>query len=291
MIKSMTGFGKVECTLADKTISIAIRSINSKQFDAVFRLPFAYRNYESDFRNELIKVAQRGKIDVSITYTMNAENAASNINSDVVIAYFNQLQQIADKTGIDVDSPNILQAILSLPGVFNIDENVENEEEKKAIFAYFSDALNKFNTYREQEGAALIADILNRVENIKNLLLQVEPFEKERINQIKIRIENLINEFIPDAQIDKNRFEQELIYYLEKLDVTEEKVRLKQHCEYFCATAKEENPGRKITFICQEMGREINTLGSKANEVNIQRIVVQMKDELEKIKEQVLNIL
>ncbi|MDR2652363.1 MAG: YicC family protein [Prevotellaceae bacterium] len=291
MIKSMTGFGKIECALVDRTISIAIRSINSKQLDVVFRLPSAYRDYESDFRAELIKVAQRGKIDVLISYTMNAENIASTINSDIVIAYFNELKLIADTIGIDVQSPEILKAILNLPDVFNVDNKDENNEEKEIVMNCFREALVNFNSYREQEGEALIADILNRVENIEKLLLQVEPFEKERINQVKTRIENLFNEFIPSAQVDKNRFEQELIYYLEKLDITEEKVRLKQHCDYFRETVNEENPGRKIGFICQEMGREINTLGSKASDAIIQRIVVQMKDELEKIKEQILNIL
>ncbi|MDR1553739.1 MAG: YicC family protein [Prevotellaceae bacterium] len=291
MIKSMTGFGKIECALDDRTISIAIRSINSKQFDAVFRLPSAYRDYESDFRAELLKIAQRGKIDVSISYTMNAENVASNINSDIVIAYFSELESIADTMGIDAHSPEILKAILNLPGVFDVENKDENNEEKEVVLNCFREALVKFNLYREQEGEALIADVLSHVENIEKLLLQVEPLEKERINQIKIRIENLFNEFTPSAQIDKNRFEQELIYYLEKLDITEEKVRLKQHCDYFRETVNEENPGRKTGFICQEMGREINTLGSKASDANIQRIVVQMKDELEKIKEQVLNIL
>ncbi|MDR2292655.1 MAG: YicC family protein [Prevotellaceae bacterium] len=291
MIKSMTGFGKIECTLSERTVSIVIRSINSKQFDAVFRLPSAYRDYESDFRAELIKVAHRGKIEVSISYTMTAENMASNINSDVVVAYFNEMKSIAEKTGIDTRSPEILKAVMNFPGVFDADCKNENNEKKEAVLNCFREALAKFNSYREQEGEALIADILSHVENIEKLLLQVEPFEKERINQIKIRIENLFNEFIPSAQTDKNRFEQELIYYLEKLDITEEKVRLKQHCDYFRETVNEENPGRKTGFICQEMGREINTLGSKANDVNIQRLVVQMKDELEKIKEQILNIL
>lgn len=287
----MTGFGKIECTLSERTVSIVIRSINSKQFDAVFRLPSAYRDYESDFRAELIKVAHRGKIEVSISYTMTAENMASNINSDVVVAYFNEMKSIAEKTGIDTRSPEILKAVMNFPGVFDADCKNENNEKKEAVLNCFREALAKFNSYREQEGEALIADILSHVENIEKLLLQVEPFEKERINQIKIRIENLFNEFIPSAQTDKNRFEQELIYYLEKLDITEEKVRLKQHCDYFRETVNEENPGRKTGFICQEMGREINTLGSKANDVNIQRLVVQMKDELEKIKEQILNIL
>jgi uncharacterized protein (TIGR00255 family) len=292
MIKSMTGFGKIECALVDRTISIAIRSINSKQLDIMFRLPLAYRDYEADFRAELVKIAQRGKIDVSITFTMNAENMASNINSDAIIAYFNELKLIAGRIGIDVcQSYDMLPAVLNLPGVFDADVKIENNEEKEAVLNCFREALAKFNLYREQEGEALIDDILIHVGTIENLLSQVEPFEKERINQMKMRIENLFNEFIPTAQIDRNRFEQELIYYLEKLDITEEKVRLKQHCDYFRETVNEENPGRKIGFISQEMGREINTLGSKAGDVNIQRIVVQMKDELEKIKEQILNIL
>lgn len=287
----MTGFGKIDCALTDRTVSVVIRSVNSKQFDAVFRLPSPYRDYESDFRAELLKVARRGKIEVTVSCTMTAENMAANISSEVVIAYFNQMKSITRQTGIYARSPEILKAVMTFPGVFDADRKCENSEEKESVLNCFRQALDQFNLYREQEGEALGADILNRVENIDRLLLQLEPFEKERINQIKIRIENLFNEFIPSAQTDKNRFEQELIYYLEKLDITEEKVRLKQHCNYFRETVNEDSPGRKISFICQEMGREINTLGSKANDVNIQRLVVQMKDELEKIKEQVLNIL
>jgi uncharacterized protein (TIGR00255 family) len=287
----MTGFGKVECTLKNKTVSISIRSVNSKQLDILFHLPLAYRDYEFDFRAETVKIAQRGKIDVSITCNTNAGNVSANINRDAVEAYLAQLQPIATNIGVNVNSAEILRSVLNMPGVFEMEEKNENDEEKAIVFDCYHKALQEFNTYIEHEGAALISDIIKRVENIENLLSQIQPFEKERINQIKLRIENLFGEFIPSVQIDKNRFEQEMIYYLEKIDITEEKVRLKQHCNYFHQTIKEENPGRKIGFISQEMGREINTLGSKANDVNIQRFVVQMKDELEKIKEQILNIL
>ena len=291
MIKSMTGFGKTECALADKTVSVVIRSVNSKQLDIVFHLPVAYRDYESDFRSETAKIAQRGKIDITVTCAINAENIASKINEDIVAAYLEQVNSIAAKSGFTPLMSNMLQTVLTFPGVFNIEEKIENSEEKEMILACFRNALEEFNRFREQEGAVLITDILKHVDNIETLLYNVKIFETERIKQIKLRIENLFNEFIPETQIDRNRFEQEMIYYLEKLDITEEKVRLKQHCDYFKQTVNEENPGRKLGFITQEMGREINTLGSKANEVNIQRIVVEMKDELEKIKEQVLNIL
>ena len=291
MVKSMTGFGKTECALADKTVSVIIRSINSKQLDIVFHLPFAYRDYESDFRAEIVKSAQRGKVDVTVTCTMNAENIASKINEDIVAAYLTQLNSIAAKSGFDTHTPDMLQAVLALPCVFNNEEKIENNEEKEAVLNCLRTALQEFNSFREHEGSALMVDVLKHVDAIETLLSNIEIFEKERINQIKIRIENLFNNFIPEAQIDKNRFEQEMIYYLEKLDITEEKVRLKQHCDYFRQTVNEENSGRKMGFIAQEMGREINTLGSKANDVNIQRIVVEMKDELEKIKEQVLNVL
>lgn len=287
----MTGFGKTECTLADKTVSVVIRSVNSKQLDIVFHLPVAYRDYESDFRVEIMKVAQRGKVDITLTCTANAENIASKINEDIVAAYLEQVNSIAAKSGFAPCTPNILQTVLTFPGVFNIEDKIENNEEKEAVLACFRNALQEFNCFREQEGIVLIADILKHVDNIEMLLSNIKTFEAERINQIKMRIENLFNEFIPETQIDRNRFEQEMIYYLEKLDITEEKVRLKQHCDYFRQTVNEDNPGRKMGFIAQEMGREINTLGSKANEVNIQRTVVEMKDELEKIKEQILNIL
>lgn len=291
MIKSMTGFGKTEYAFAGKIIAVLIRSVNSKQLDVMFHLPLAYRDYEADFRAEIVKIVQRGKVDIAVTRTMNDENISSKLNEDVVIAYLKHVNSIAAKSGFITHEPSILHAVLTFPGIFAIDDKVENEEEKKALFSCFQDALHKFNCFREKEGIALIADILKHVDNIEKLLSDVKLFEQERISQVKVRIENLFNEFIPEAEIDKNRFEQEMIYYLEKLDITEEKVRLKQHCDYFKQTINEENPGRKLGFIVQEMGREINTLGSKAGEVNIQRVVVEMKDELEKIKEQIFNVL
>lgn len=291
MIKSMTGFGKTEYAFAGKIIAVLIRSVNSKQLDVMFHLPLVYRDYEADFRAEIVKIVQRGKVDIAVTRTMNDENISSKLNEDVVIAYLKHVNSIAAKSGFITHEPSILHAVLTFPGIFAIDDKVENEEEKKALFGCFQDALHKFNCFREKEGIALIADILKHVDNIEKLLSDVKLFEQERISQVKVRIENLFNEFIPEAEIDKNRFEQEMIYYLEKLDITEEKVRLKQHCDYFKQTINEENPGRKLGFIVQEMGREINTLGSKAGEVNIQRVVVEMKDELEKIKEQIFNVL
>ena len=291
MIKSMTGFGKTECVLADKTVSVFVRSVNSKQLDIVFHLPVAYRDYELDFRTEIAKIAQRGKVDVTMTHATKVENIAAKINENVVAEYLNQINYIADKSGFDISKPNMLQTVLTFPGVFNIDEDIENGEEKNTVLICLRNALHEFNNFREQEGVALVTDILKHLIHIETLLLDIEPFEQTRISQIKMRIENLFNGFISEVQIDKNRFEQEMIYYLEKIDITEEKVRLKQHCDFFKQTVNEENPGRKLGFIAQEMGREINTLGSKANEVNIQRIVVEMKDALEKIKEQILNIL
>lgn len=287
----MTGYGKATAEYNDKKITIELRSVNSKQLDTTIRVPAAYREKEADIRAELLKL-QRGKIEVFVTVDSQKNISQVQINESLFADYYQQIKAIGERVGIATDSPEIIRTIIHLPEVLSSDKKDISEEETTVLISCLKDAIKQFEQFREHEGAVLMTDILQRVANIEALLAKVEPYETNRIETIKNRINTNLEEVIPAASIDKNRFEQELIYYLEKIDITEEKVRLKQHCSYFRETAtKEETPGRKLSFISQEIGREINTLGSKANEVNIQQLVIQMKDELEKVKEQLLNVL
>lgn len=287
----MTGYGKATAEYNDKKITIELRSVNSKQLDTTIRTPSIYREKEAEFRAELLKL-QRGKIEMFVNVDSQKSISQAQINESLFTDYYNQIKSIADRFAIPTDSPEIIRTIMHLPEVLSSDRKEVSEEESAVLISCLQSAIEQFERFREQEGKVLIGDILQRIINIETLLAKVEPYEKSRIETIKNRISANLEEVIPAANIDKNRFEQELIYYLEKIDITEEKVRLKQHCTYFRETAsKEQSPGRKLGFISQEIGREINTLGSKANEVNIQQLVVQMKDELEKVKEQLLNVL
>lgn len=290
MVKSMTGYGKATAEYSDKKITIELRSVNSKQLDTAIRVPIVYREKEADLRSELLKL-QRGKIELFVTVDSQKSISQVQINEGLFTDYYQQIKSIGNSLGIATDSPEVIRTIIHLPEVLSSDKKEVTEEETAVLISCLKEAIKRFEQFRAQEGTVLINDILQRITNIETLLSRVEPFEKNRIETIKNRISTNLEEVIPAASIDKNRFEQELIYYLEKIDITEEKVRLKQHCSYFRETAKEESPGRKLNFISQEIGREINTLGSKANEVNIQQLVVQMKDELEKVKEQLLNVL
>ncbi|GAF04560.1 YicC/YloC family endoribonuclease [Saccharicrinis fermentans] len=291
MIKSMTGFGKATCELSDKKISIEIKSLNSKQLDVNMRLPNIYREKDLILRNELANQLGRGKVDVGfyVDY-LGAEKNAS-INSQVIETYYNQLSPIADKLGLSGNT-DILRAIMPLPDTVKIEQAELDESEWATIFDTFKSALDKLNSFRAQEGKVLQKDIVERIANIKNYQKAVEPYESERIEKVRERILDQLNELKEKINLDKNRFEQEMIFYLEKLDITEEKVRLKNHLNYFIETIEnEELVGKKLGFITQEIGREINTMGSKANHSEIQKLVIQMKDELEKIKEQNLNVL
>lgn len=292
MIRSMTGYGKAETEFEDKKISVEVKSLNSKQFDLNLRMPAVYREKEMELRAELLKHLQRGKVDVVFCVDKSKENPATVFNDGIFKAYFDKINSVVGQMGINAHSPEIVHALLRLPEVFETEKKELNSNEWEVAYACFGEALKAFDNFRKKEGLVLINDILHRVDNIETLLASVDPYEKSRMDIIKNRISNNLNEILPATAIDQNRFEQELIYYLEKIDITEEKVRLRQHCSYFRQTVEhEEMPGRKLGFIAQEMGREINTLGSKANEANMQQIVVRMKDELEKIKEQLLNIL
>ena len=290
MVKSMTGFGKGEAALRNKKITVEIRSLNSKQLDLSLRLPAVYRQSEYEIRNLIARTIQRGKVDVFVTVESQAVETSARINREVFREYLRQMNDTLSFSGIDAGYDAILPVIMRLPDVVATEAEAISEEEHAALLAAVEAAAAHLDAFREQEGAILIADLLRRVELIEQYKTEVVPFEKARTETVKARILDNLSKLAVD--VDRNRLEQEMIFYLEKLDITEEKVRLDNHCRYFRDVAgSEEGAGRKLGFIAQEMGREINTMGSKANEPNIQILVVKMKDELEKIKEQVLNIL
>ena len=291
MLKSMTGYGKSVCELENKKVTIEIKSLNSKQLDVSVRMPGHYKEKEIILRNEISKQLARGKVDASVfVESINTTNTPI-INQDVVKEYYEQLLNISSDLNLS-DENDILPVIMGLPDTLKVEKQTLDQEEWNTVFEEIKNAIIECDEFRIQEGDALEKDIIKRIYNINNLLSEVDVFEQQRIDRIKKRIYNNLSEFVETEKIDNNRFEQEVIYYLEKIDITEEKVRLKNHCNYFLETANSEEPiGKKLGFITQEIGREINTLGSKANNADIQKLVIQMKDELEKIKEQVLNVL
>ena len=290
MIRSMTGFGNAEQTYKEKKITVEIKTLNSKQLDLQVKLPNELRSAELEFRNRIGAKLQRGKIDVMITLTDTDLAQTYHIDQAIVEAYQDQIKQISKNLHI-APSNDMAALLFRMPGIFTVPVESYDEDFVAKVDETIDQALAIVDGFRIQEGQTLKKDLLHRVELILNLLEQVEPYEKSRHDVIKQRIVKNLSELTTAGQYDENRFEQELIYYLEKLDITEEKVRLRQHCNYFNESCDDDQAGKKLGFIAQEMGREINTLGSKANEVNIQKLVVQMKDELEKIKEQVCNIL
>jgi uncharacterized protein (TIGR00255 family) len=287
----MTGFGKAEFEVNNKKITIEIKSLNSKQIDINTRTPALYREKDIIIRKELSEKLVRGKVDFNIYVENLGDESNSKINAAILKAYFNDLKTISADLNLAADH-STLQAALRLPDVVKTEYETLDEKEWETIFANIQKALADINEFRTQEGKALEKDISGNVISIRNLLSEVEPFEKQRIDNIRTRIKESLESLKLNGTVDENRFEQELIFYLEKLDINEEKVRLANHCKYFIETAKQDGfSGKKLGFISQEIGREINTIGSKANETNIQHIVVQMKDHLERIKEQLLNVL
>ena len=287
----MTGYGKASCTFEKKTITIELRSVNSKQMDLNARMPGFYKEKELEMRNEISKLAERGKLDFNINVEQLEVEKPVQINQYIVNEYFNQMKSMASELNIQVTEQSLL-AVLRLPETLKSETQVLRDEEWKAISKCLQEALSIFNKFRIQEGQALEKDIVARVNIITTMLEQLSSFELGRIERVRERLQKNLNEFIPAGSVDANRFEQEIIYFLEKLDITEEKVRLKNHCTYFIKTMQtEESTGKKLGFIAQEMGREINTIGSKANDSEMQQRVVMMKDELEKIKEQLMNVL
>ena len=295
MIKSMTGYGKAEASVSTKKITVEIRTLNSKQLDMNVKLPPLYRQQEYDLRTLASKSIGRGKADIYITVEDSNPAPGVTINQNLFKGYYRQIKDAVKDAGMsitpnDIKTSGLVPAILRLPDVLVSDTAEVPEEESAALMRAFGKALEKLDKFRMQEGAILINDMLARVQRICDLTEKVVPFEKARTDTVRQRIFDHIASL--GIETDHNRLEQELVFYIEKLDITEEKVRLGNHCEYFRQTAHEEDGvGRKLGFIAQEMGREINTLGSKANDADIQKLVVQMKDELEKIKEQLLNIL
>lgn len=292
MVKSMTGFGKTTVESGNKKVVIEIKSLNSKQLDLNLRIPNLYKEKEMEIRGIIKEQLDRGKVDMCI-YFDNAESDKDvSINKAVVMQYFNQMVEISNQLGVQPDKDGLLQTIMRFPDTLQMKSEELDDEEWTRLRAGILQALEEINKFRIQEGKALMKDIAHRVELIQNLAAEVPQFEGRRIEMVRQKLQEKMNEWTDIKNIDRNRMEQEIIYYLEKLDITEEKVRLANHCKYFMETVeKEEAPGRKIGFIAQEIGREINTMGSKANDHDIQKLVVRMKDELEKIKEQSLNVL
>ena len=289
-IQSMTGFGKSSFSVGNKTVNIEIRSLNSKQLDTNIKLPHLYKEKESEVRKYLSEQLVRGKIELYLSFELLKGESTNVINSNVVNAYLQQLSEVLDKANLQVNE-QILSSVLQMPQVLSPEKEVLSEEEWKTILSHINDAIGQLIGFRTQEGEVLSTDLKERIRLIEQLLQKVDIPEKQRIERTKERIRKSLTEAIEQDKIDENRFEQELIYYLEKFDITEEKIRLATHCKYFVETLEKGGAvGKKLNFISQEIGREINTLGSKANDAVLQKIVIQMKDELEKIKEQSFNI-
>ena len=290
MIKSMTGFGKGEAVVGDKKFRVELRSLNSKQLDLSIKIPSKYRAAEAEVRSIVTRELQRGKVDCFVSVEAAVAETSSHINREAFKAYAEELRQVAAEGGLTISDDALLRSVLRMPDVVTNEEREVSNDELKAILEATTIAAEELNKFRVQEGAILIADLVKRIDLIEQYRHEVEPYEGARVEVIKTRIRENIEKL--QLEVDNNRLEQEMIFYIEKLDITEEKVRLDNHCNYFReVAAEEEAPGRKLGFIAQELGREINTMGSKSNEANMQRLVVKMKDELEKIKEQVLNIL
>ncbi len=291
MIQSMTGYGKTTVTFKEKKINVEIKSLNSKALDLSTRIAPLYREKEMEMRQMIAQAVVRGKVDLNVWIEKEAGADATPINAALVENYYHQIQDIASKTGIPVPQ-DWFYTLVRMPDVLTKTEvEVLSDEEWAVAKGAVEDAINKLVDFRKQEGAALQKKFSEKIDNIAGLLASIEPFEKMRVEKIRSRIIEGLKS-IPEADYDKNRLEQELIYYIEKLDISEEKQRLANHLKYFRETMDEPaGQGKKLGFIAQEMGREINTTGSKSNLAEMQNIVVKMKDELEQIKEQVLNAL
>ncbi|NBO57688.1 MAG: YicC family protein [Chitinophagia bacterium] len=292
MLRSMTGYGRAEVTIGEKLLMVEIRSLNGKQIDLLLKVPSPVKPFEFEIRNIINEQLSRGSIECTITIKLNGSAKPSSINLDLVKSYFHQLKSLANE--LHTDDQQLLASILRLPDVVAASTDVISPSEWEALQKVIQEAINMLNKHRTDEGAALEKELLLRISNIEALqqkVLELDPARKVKIreNLLKLLQENVSKE----SGVDMNRFEQELIYYIEKIDLTEEQVRLSNHCQYFRSllAEKELSKGRKLSFLLQEIGREINTTGSKAYDANIQKSVVEMKDELEKAKEQVLNVL
>lgn len=290
MVLSMTGYGQASFQFKDKKIQVEIKSLNGKTSDIRCKVPGSYKEKEIQLRKNLIDKAFRGKFDYTLTIESDKGDDEYGLNKSLFRKYYRELMELKEE--LNIESGDIIQSILRIPNVVgSISEDVD-EEEWKVVLQTSDAAIKALNNFRAEEGKAAEKDLKDAAGIISDLLIKVEPFEGGRIETLKERFRKNLEDFQTDEKVDRNRFEQEIIYYLEKLDINEEKVRLAQHCKYFDEVLNSGNPaiGKKLGFIAQEMGREINTLGAKANEKNIQQMVVSMKDALEKIKEQIANI-
>lgn len=282
----MTGFGKATLQLATKKITVEVKSLNSKGLDLNVRMPSVYREMELGLRNQISQSLERGKVDFSLYIEVTGEETSTKVNAPIVKAYMSQMRAIL----ADADETELMKMAVRMPDALKTERDEIDENEWKQILTVINEALSNINNFRTDEGASLEKEFQLRIANIRSYMEQALELDPERIQNIKNKLQTAIDEL--KVNVDENRFEQELIYYLEKLDITEEKVRLTNHLDYFIETLNgNEANGRKLGFITQEMGREINTMGSKSNHAGMQKLVVQMKDELEKIKEQVLNVL
>lgn len=290
MILSMTGFGKASTELRNKKITVEIKSLNSKQLDLSARIANNYKEKEMEIRNLLSRTLERGKVDV-VVYSENlGKDSSTQINQGILESYFHQIKDSATTLGIE-EPKDWFQVLLRMPEVLKYETQEVDEEEWKVLMNTVEESLSHLVAFRRQEGKMLEELFRSKIENIGRLLSEVEPYETERVEKIRVRITEALQK-INDLDYDKNRLEQEMIYYIEKLDVNEEKTRLSNHLKYFLETLENgKGQGKKLGFILQEMGREINTLGSKSNHAEMQKIVVQMKDELEQMKEQILNVM
>jgi uncharacterized protein (TIGR00255 family) len=291
MIKSMTGYGKATAETSQKKITIEIKSLNSKQLDLNAKLPWLYKEKEPEIRNLVSQMLDRGKIDLSVYFDILEDEGVPIINKSIVKNYYKQLKEIAVELEINIDD-QILPIIMRLPDSLKTEKPELPDEEWNLAKKQILGSINVLDLYRIEEGKSIETDLRKRILGILDSLSAVETFEPGRIEKVREKLISILKENNGTENLDKNRFEQELIFYLEKYDINEEKVRLKKHCEYFLETIETAAPNGKIlSFIAQEIGREINTMGSKANDASIQKLVVMMKDELEKIKEQTNNIL
>jgi uncharacterized protein (TIGR00255 family) len=289
MLKSMTGFGKATKEFENKTVNVEIRSLNSKNLDLSLRLSSTYRDKEHELKSEITKLLERGKVDLSVYVESKIEETPVQINTDLAKSYYNQLKQLA--TELNEPTTNLMAQVLKMPDVLKSERKEPNEQDWKDIQSVILLAVEGLNNFRSDEGKSIEKDFETRLGIIADSLEKIKEHDAARIQNIRDRIKKNLEEVVGKEKVDNNRFEQELIYYIEKLDINEEKVRLKTHLDYFIKTMKEPAGGRKLNFIGQEIGREVNTIGSKANDAEMQKLVVLMKDELEKIKEQTNNVL
>jgi uncharacterized protein (TIGR00255 family) len=287
----MTGFGRASGAIADKSISVEVRSLNSKFNDMRFRLPSNFKEREQEMRRLISDRTERGKIDVNLEFKSLLGEDGYSINAALFKKYFREISGLSAELGIS--NGDIVQTILRIPNVVSTEEGELSDEEWEAILKVVNQALDQFDEFRRTEGAAMETELRGRIVNIQEQLQKVPPFETDRIGRMRLRLQQNLDEFLGKENVDENRFEQEVLFYLEKMDITEEKVRLEQHCVFFLEQLDLNlmTKGRKLSFISQEMGREINTLGAKAYSADIQRLVVSMKDDLEKIKELIANVL